>query len=188
MAKSLNGRRFCDENHVTCTKFLDSPYVRIWQKIVQLLWHHCMLKYREIVFYYRYKIAVLFETILQKWRSCKTPFDVISIVAFGCRTHLFLHRDLQIKKDVNQERMEKKRQDAADAVSSLPNTIQRHLFPHDIIMPAATYCRWRHVANCCHQVELMQATVQRSYELEESRGGLVIRKALFGKLEGNDLR
>ena len=33
-----------------------------------------------------------------------------------------------------------------------------------------------------YQVELMKETVDRCYEVEESKGGLVIRKALYGKL------
>ena len=32
------------------------------------------------------------------------------------------------------------------------------------------------------QVELMKETVERSIEIEEKKGGLVIRKALYGKL------
>lgn len=36
-----------------------------------------------------------------------------------------------------------------------------------------------------HQVELMKETVDRSYEVEESKGGLLIRKALYGKLHGD---
>ena len=34
----------------------------------------------------------------------------------------------------------------------------------------------------------MKETVDRSYENEEKKGGLLIKKALFGKLEGEDLR
>ena len=37
-------------------------------------------------------------------------------------------------------------------------------------------------------MELMQETVERSIESEEKKGGLVIRKALYGKLHGDDLR
>ena len=40
------------------------------------------------------------------------------------------------------------------------------------------------------QVELMKETVERSVEAEERKGGLVIRKALYGKLlnEGDEIR
>ena len=34
----------------------------------------------------------------------------------------------------------------------------------------------------------MQATVDRSYEVESRKGGLVIKKALYGKLEGEQVR
>ncbi|KAI0207079.1 DnaJ-like protein subfamily C member 11 [Lamellibrachia satsuma] len=37
-------------------------------------------------------------------------------------------------------------------------------------------------------VELMQATVDRSYEVESRKGGLVVKKALYGKLEGEQVR
>ena len=38
------------------------------------------------------------------------------------------------------------------------------------------------------QVDLMKETVERSYEVEEKKGGLVIKKALYGKLgSGEDL-
>ena len=42
--------------------------------------------------------------------------------------------------------------------------------------------------SCIHQVDLMQETVERCYENEEKKGGLVVRKALYGKLHGEDLR
>lgn len=32
----------------------------------------------------------------------------------------------------------------------------------------------------------MKETVERSYEAEESKGGLLIRKALYGKLQGDE--
>ena len=34
----------------------------------------------------------------------------------------------------------------------------------------------------------MKATVDRSYEVETRKGGLLIRKALYGKLEGEQVR
>ena len=34
----------------------------------------------------------------------------------------------------------------------------------------------------------MKATVDRSYEMEDRKGGLVIKKALYGKLEGEQVR
>jgi hypothetical protein len=37
-------------------------------------------------------------------------------------------------------------------------------------------------------MDLMQEVIARSYETEEEKGGLVIRKALFGKLQGGELQ
>jgi len=38
------------------------------------------------------------------------------------------------------------------------------------------------------QVDLMKETVDRSIELEEKKGGLVIIKALYGKLHGDGVQ
>lgn len=38
------------------------------------------------------------------------------------------------------------------------------------------------------EVELMKETVERSYNTERSKGGLVIKKALFGKLSGENIQ
>ena len=38
------------------------------------------------------------------------------------------------------------------------------------------------------QLDLMKETVDRSYEAEAKKGGLVIKKALYGKLGGEDVK
>ncbi|KAK2188148.1 hypothetical protein NP493_143g03009 [Ridgeia piscesae] len=60
-------------------------------------------------------------------------------------------RELQKKKEANQQRLAEKKRLAETAV------------------------------------ELMKATVDRSYEMEDRKGGLVIKKALYGKLEGEQV-
>ena len=37
-------------------------------------------------------------------------------------------------------------------------------------------------------VELMKETVDRSFDVEDKKGGLVIKKALYGKLTGDDVK
>ncbi len=42
--------------------------------------------------------------------------------------------------------------------------------------------------NLTLQVELMKETVDRCFASESAKGGLVIKKALFGKLHGENVK
>lgn len=42
------------------------------------------------------------------------------------------------------------------------------------------------ILHCLIQVELMKEMVDRSYEIEENKSGLLIQRAIFGKLCGDE--
>lgn len=42
------------------------------------------------------------------------------------------------------------------------------------------------ILHCVIQVELMKEMVDRSYEIEENKSGLIIQRAIFGKLCGDE--